>query len=138
VLPYESTCSHASVNITNLKEKKKKRKTIFKIKEKKKKKKRNNDLANLPSHDKFLILLSCLLTSLIGLFSLACCFVVSLEVATLWGGWFLACCESRSKLMACEGGIKIYHKWCLPLSLHKYSVMGMRPAMALIPLDDEV
>jgi len=36
-----------------LKEKKKKRKTIFKIKEKKKKKKRNNDLADLPSHDNF-------------------------------------------------------------------------------------
>jgi len=34
------------------KEKKRKRKTIFKIKKKKKKKKRNNDLANLPSHDK--------------------------------------------------------------------------------------
>jgi len=29
-----------------------KRKTIFEIKEKKKKKKRNNDLADLPSHDK--------------------------------------------------------------------------------------
>jgi len=35
-LPYESTCSHASI-ITNLKEKKKKRKTIFKTKGKEKK-----------------------------------------------------------------------------------------------------
>jgi len=51
VLLYELTCSRAFVNITNLKEKKKKRKTIFRIKEKKKKKKRNNDLADLPSHD---------------------------------------------------------------------------------------
>jgi len=51
MLPYESTCSRASVDITNKKKKKKKRKAIFKIKEKKKKKKRNNDLANLPSHD---------------------------------------------------------------------------------------
>jgi len=38
VLPYESTCSRASV-ITNLKEKKKKRKTIFKTKKKRKEKK---------------------------------------------------------------------------------------------------
>jgi len=51
-----------------------------------------------------------LLTSLIGLFSFACCFAVSLEVATLWGGWFFACCESRSKLMACEEGMETYHK----------------------------
>jgi len=35
-----------------LKGKKKKRKTIFKIKEKKKKRKRNNDLADLSSHDR--------------------------------------------------------------------------------------
>jgi len=34
------------------KEKEKKRKTIFKVKEKEK---RNNDLADLPSHDKFVI-----------------------------------------------------------------------------------
>jgi len=34
------------------KRKEKKRKTIFEIKEKKKKRKGNNDLANLPSHDR--------------------------------------------------------------------------------------
>jgi len=33
---------------------KEKRKTIFNIKEKKKKRKRNNDLAVLPSHDKYI------------------------------------------------------------------------------------
>jgi len=58
----------------------------------------------------FLILLSHSLTSLVGLFSLACCFSVSFEVVTLWGGWFLACCKSRSKLMVCERVIEAYHK----------------------------
>jgi len=37
MLPYESTCSCTSVNITNFK--------------RKEKEKENNDLANLPSHD---------------------------------------------------------------------------------------
>jgi len=37
MLPYESTCSHVSIDITNLKEKKKKRKTIFEKKRKEKK-----------------------------------------------------------------------------------------------------
>jgi len=86
----------------------------------------------------FLTLLSHSLTSLIGLFSLACCFTMSLVVATLWDGWFLACCESRSKLMAYEGGIEAYCKWCLLLSLHRYSVIGMRSAMASISSNSEV
>jgi len=51
VLPYESTCSRAS--IYKLKEKKKKKKNNIQKKKKKKKKKEilNNDLAVLPSHD---------------------------------------------------------------------------------------
>jgi len=42
----------ACPSILQFKRKEKKRKTIFEIKRKEKKKKRNNDLANLPSHDR--------------------------------------------------------------------------------------
>ena len=50
----------------------------------------------------FLILSRRLLTSLMGLLRLAHCLFVSLEVVTLCGGWFFACCESSSELMACN------------------------------------
>jgi len=40
--------------------------------------------------------------------------------------------------MAYEGGIDAYHRWCLPFSLWRCRVMGMRPTMALMPLDGEV
>jgi len=86
----------------------------------------------------FLMLSRHLLTSLIGLLRLAHCLFVSLEVVTLCGGWFFACCESSSKLMACEDEIVPYLRWCLPLSLRIWRVTGMRPAMASMPSEGDV
>ena len=40
--------------------------------------------------------------------------------------------------MACEGGMDAQRRWCLPFSLRRYRVMGMRSAMASIPSDGEV
>ena len=67
----------------------------------------------------FLTPLRHLLTSLMGLLRLFCCLVVSLGVAILCGGCPLVCCVSSSELMAWEGGIEAYHRWCLPLSLQR-------------------
>ena len=82
--------------------------------------------------------LSRLLTSLTGLFNLACCFVVRLYIANLCGGWFLLCPVSNKELMACEGCMEAYWRWCHPLSFHKWRRRGMRPAMASIPSEGVV
>jgi len=41
-------------------------------------------------------------------------------------------------LIACVDGIEPYLRWCLPLSLRMWRVIGMRPAIALIPSEGDV
>ena len=55
VLPYESTCSRTSVDITNKKRKEKEKKNNIQNKRKEKEKENNNDLAIVASHDTILL-----------------------------------------------------------------------------------